>query len=441
MSDMPTLPDFSDEGRAFLQTILTREHRAALDRDWELTGRAGQIAPAGTWSSWLLMAGRGYGKTRSGAEWVRSLAEGDPATRIALVASSLGEARAIMVEGDSGLLAVATPKHRPTFEPSRRLLRWPGGAQAYLYSAAEPESLRGPQHSHAWCDELAKWDDAGNRAAMAWDNLQLGLRLGHDPRTIVTTTPRAVALVRRLVADDTVCVTRGRTDDNDADLSPRFIAAMRRQYAGSTLGRQELDGELLDDVEGALWSRASLDRCRDGAAATPALHQFARIVIGVDPPVTAHGDACGIVVAGVNAAGTAYVLADCSVEKASPERWAHAVADAHAAWQSDRIVAESNQGGALVATVLRAANVALPVRLVTASRGKSARAEPVAALYEAGRVRHAARFDRLEDEMCGLMAGGGYEGPGRSPDRADALVWALTELMLAQRREPRVRTL
>lgn len=402
--------------------------------DWQTWARANQLAPVGDWRVWLVMAGRGFGKTRLGAEWVRRVAETDPEARIALVGSSLHEARSVMVEGESGLLSIGVPWRRPIFESSVRRLTWPNGAQAFLYSAAEPEALRGPQHSHAWCDEIAKWDNMSNRALSTWDNLLMGLRLGNDPRLVATTTPRPVPLVARIMADhEDVVVTRGTTFDNAANLPERFLAAMRRSFGGTTLGRQELLGEVIEDLVGALWNRRLIEDGREQAAPP-----CTRIVIGVDPPASAHGDACGIVVCGIGDDQIARVLADCSVERASPERWARAVAKAAQAWSADRVVAEANQGGEMVAAVLRAAEASLPLRLVHASRGKAARAEPVAALYEAGRVRHAGLFPRLEDELCGLMPGGEYQGPGRSPDRADACVWALTELMLGQRAEPRI---
>ncbi|WP_374406899.1 DNA-packaging protein [Pelagerythrobacter sp.] len=422
------------ERRTLLEAMSERQLRA-FDRHWLLWAHAGQLPPPGEWFGWLVMAGRGFGKTRAGAEWVRAVAESDPAARIALVGASLDEARAVMVEGDSGLLAIASPRRRPAYEPSRRLLRWPNGAQARLYSAAEPESLRGPQHSHAWCDEIGKWNLAADRAVRAWDNLVLGLRLGRLPQVAATTTPRAVPLVQRLLADADFTVTRGATGENARNLPPTFIAAVERRFAGSQFGRQELGGELLTEIEGALWRRALLERVR--AAAVDEV-EFVRVVVGVDPPAGTRGDACGIVVAAELPGGHAAVLADCSVAGASPEGWARAVAEAAHAWHADRVVAEANQGGAMVASVLRAADVALPVKLVHATRGKAARAEPVAALYEAGRVRHAGMFAKLEDEMCGLLAGGRYEGPGRSPDRADALVWALTELLLGRRVRPRI---
>jgi len=430
------------ERRAYLDA-LTAEERRELAHHWRLWGRPSQIAPQDDWRLWLIMAGRGFGKTRAGAEWVREVATGDPAARIALVGASLGEARAVMVEGESGLLAIGPPRRRPKFEPSLRRVSWPNGAQATLYSALEPESLRGPQHSHAWCDEIAKWDNANARALHAWDNLLMGMRLGEAPRVMATTTPRAVALVDRLLReaegqDDTVIV-RGRTEDNADNLPARFLRDVRRTFGKSLLARQELDGELITDVPGALWTRALIEQCREpagpahGSSAPPA-----RVVIGVDPPASAGGDACGIIVGALGEDGVARIAADLSVERPTPERWARAVARAADIWKADRVVAEANQGGDMVASVLRAAEVTLPLRLVHASRGKAARAEPVAALYEAGRVRHAGQFPRLEDEMCGLVAGGAYHGPGRSPDRADAMVWTLTELMLNRPSRPRV---
>lgn len=422
------------ERAAMLAAMDQRQHQS-LRHHWRLWAHAGQLPPHGEWLGWLILAGRGFGKTRAGAEWVRAIAENDPQARIALVGASLGEARSVMVEGDSGLLALAPRGRRPRFEPSKRQLRWPSGAQATLFAAGEPESLRGPQHSHAWCDEIAKWDNG--KAESAWDNLLLGLRLGERPQVVATTTPRAVPLLKRLLDHPEVAVTRGRTFDNKANLPPRFIAAVRREYGRSALGRQELDGELITDIEGALWTRALLEACRT-AAASGTGGGWSRVVVGVDPPASAQGDACGIVVCALGEDGTAHVLADASVEKASPERWARAVSRTAQGWQADRVVAEANQGGAMVESVLRAADLVLPVRLVHARQGKTARAEPIAALYEAGRVRHAGQFPALEDQLCGLLAGGAYEGPGRSPDRADALVWALTELMLGRQAAPRV---
>ena len=414
------------------------ERNALLNWHWEVWGRDEQHAPPGDWRVWLICAGRGFGKTRAGAEWVRDIARADPDARIALVGASLAEVRSVMVEGESGILNAAPGALAPLYEPSLRRLAWPNGAQAFLYSAGEPESLRGPQHSHAWCDEIAKWDNAGGRAMRAWDNLQMGMRLGKMPRLLATTTPRRVPLMMRLMNEASsggVIVATGRTADNAGALPTPYYDTMLEQYADSSLGRQEIEGELLDEVDGALWSRELLERCREEAVADAP----ARVVVGVDPPITAHGDECGIVVCGITPGGIGQVMADCSIAGAGPERWARRVAEVAQSWAADRVIAEANQGGEMVRTVLCASDITLPLTLVHASRGKSARAEPVAALYEAGRVRHLGMFARLEDQLCGMMTGGGYEGPGRSPDRADALVWALSELMLGKRPVPRVR--
>ena len=434
---LDALVELPEPDRLAAIRTLSEDERREFRHHWKLWARNRQLAPPGDWTTWLVLAGRGFGKTRAGAEWIRTTAQADPEARIALVGASLGEVRAVMVEGESGILAVCPPGQIPSFEPSLRRLTWGNGAQATLYSAGEPDSLRGPQHSHAWCDEIAKWENVNERATRCWDNLLLGLRLSETPRVLATTTPRAVPLVRRLLDEtpDQLVLVHGKTEDNKDNLSAKFLRDMKRRYGKSLLGRQELDGELIADLPGALWTRTMLEQAREAAPSSPAV----RVVIGVDPPASAHGDACGIVVCALGGDGIARVLADCSVEKASPEKWARAAANAAGIWQADRVVAEANQGGAMVASVLRAADITLPLKLVHASKGKSARAEPVAALYEAGRVRHAGQFPALEDELCGLMAGGGYEGPGRSPDRADAAVWALTELLLGQRASPRVR--
>lgn len=398
--------------------------------EWPFWRRPDQCAPDGNWRIWMVLAGRGYGKTRMGAEWVDGIARSDPAVRIALIAANMGEARGVMVEGESGILSLYRGEEIE-WQPSLKRLTWPGGAQASLYSAAEAESLRGPQHSYAWADEIAKWGDGLN----AWNNLRLGMRLGQSPRIMATTTPRPVPLIRQLMTEDGVAVTKGRTQDNIANLAPDFVADMQSLYAGTRLGRQELDGELIEELEGALWTRALIEKCR--AAKLPDMR---RIVVGVDPPISAAGDECGIIVAALAADEKGYLLADCSIGGASPEKWARAVSDAAEAWQADRVIAEANQGGAMVESTLRAANITMPVKLVHASRGKVARAEPVAALFEAGRAGLGGTFPQLEDQLCGLITGGGYEGPGRSPDRADALVWAMTELMLGKANTaPRVR--
>ena len=394
---------------------------------WEFWARVGQLPPSGSWRLWLVLAGRGFGKTRMGAEWVRARAREDSNARIALVGATIAEGRAVMVEGESGLLNLPGKEYL-LWEPSLRRLTWRNGAMATLYSAARPESLRGAQHHFAWADEIAKWDNG----IAVWDNLMMGLRLGDAPRAVATTTPRAAPLLRRLVREPDIVITKGRTHDNDFNVPDSFLAAMEQAYAGTRIGRQELEGELIEDVAGALWTRDLIERQRMAIAPEMPLPQMRRIVIGVDPPITSGGDACGIVAVGLGEDDKAYVLADHSVSGASPEGWARAVAAAHEIWNADRIVAEGNQGGEMVEATLRAADLAMPVKRVHASRGKSARAEPVAALYEAGRAWHLGAFPELEDELCGLITGGGYEGPGRSPDRADAMVWAMSELMLGR---------
>lgn len=416
---------------------------AALENSWEAMGHTGQKPPEGDWRVWLMMAGRGFGKTRAGAEWVQGIAMRDGGARIALVGASPAEARSVMVEGESGLLAVARLRGMPPlWYPALRRLEWASGAQAFTIGASDPEALRGPQFSHAWADEIAKWP----MGQVAWDNLELALRLGDWPQVLATTTPRPVALLRGLLArgdaGGVVCTT-GRTEDNRGNLAPGFIEAVTAQFGGTRLGRQELDGAMMEDVEGALWTRDLIERCRVRHVPAVAAGEGAalsRVVVGVDPPAgSGDGDACGIVVAGVGMDGRAYVVADASVEGRGPEGWARAVAGAAFAHGADRVIAEANNGGAMIESVLRAVDDSLPVRLVHASRGKSARAEPVAALYEAGRVAHRGAFPAMEDQLCGMLIGGGYAGPGRSPDRADACVWALTALMLGKGRAGEVR--
>jgi len=434
------LADNNPTAPSDISEALEQSESNAWPYHWGMQARDEQLPPRGDWRIWLILAGRGFGKTRAGAEWVRAIAESCPEARIALVAATLSEARAVMVEGESGIIACCAPDNRPVFEASLKRLRFPNGAQALIYSAQEPESLRGPQHSHAWCDEIGKWPLAHERATRCWDNLLMGLRLGNDPRIAATTTPRAVPLVQRLVEQaesGEVVLTRGSTYANTGNLPSRFMDAIASEFEGTQLARQELEGELLADIEGALWTRALIEQCRFPGEAVP----LARVVVAVDPPASATGDECGIVVAALGQDGVGRVLADCSIAQASPAQWAEAVAAAAQVWQADRVIAEANQGGAMVESVLRAADHALPVKLVHASRGKAARAEPVAALYAAGKVHHCGVFARLEDQLCGLLSGGTYAGPGRSPDRADALVWALTELLLRASARPGIRAL
>lgn len=402
---------------------------------WRLNGRYEQKPPPGDWRTWLVMGGRGSGKTRAGAEWVHWVASGAATPlRVALVAETLADGREVMVDGVSGLWRIARHR-RPTFEISRRRLVWPNGSVAQLFSSEDPESLRGPQFDLAWCDELGKW----KHAQETWDMLQFGLRLGTDPRQVVTTTPRAIPLLKAIIADPGTVATRLSTAANAGNLAPGFIKAMAARYGGTRLGRQELDGELIEDREDALWSREMLERLRIRQPGP-----LGRIVVAVDPPAAerAKNSCCGIVVAGMEAAemkngGRAVVLADLSVANASPGTWGEAVVRAVKRFQADRVVAEVNQGGDMVTAILRTIDPALPVTTVRATRGKYLRAEPVAALYEQGRVVHAGTFAALEDQMCDFGPDG-LSG-GRSPDRLDALVWALTSLMLAGQGEPRVR--
>jgi phage terminase large subunit-like protein len=431
------------ERRALLRTLPDADRRA-LDCDWPTWAHEGQLPPPGeAWRVWVLLAGRGFGKTRAGAEWVLAFARANPGAAIALVAATAEEARAVMVEGRSGLLAIARLDEREAmvWEPSRRRLRLPGGAEAFVYSAANPDGLRGPEHHLAWCDELAKW----KRADEAWANLQLGLRLSHPstgsaPRALVTTTPRSVPALKQLLARTDLAQSGGGTRANP-HLAEGVAEALEAEHGGTRFGRQELEGVLVEDVEGALWSRKLIERSR--APNDRDLEgRLKRVVVGVDPPASAEGDACGIVVVGLAADGAGYVLADCSVAGLSPEGWARRVAGAAEAWGAHRVVAEKNNGGTMVEAVLRGADAGLPVTLVHASDGKAARAEPVAVLFEKGKAKLAGRFPELEDELAGLTYGGGYQGPGRSPDRADAMVWALSELLVKQARpEPRVRRL
>jgi phage terminase large subunit-like protein len=407
-----------------------------LAADWPGWRHEGQAEPPGEWRVWVALCGRGFGKTRAGAEWVSQFARSQPRAAIALVAATPDEARRVMVEGPrSGLLAVARRHERKDmrWESSRGRLVFASGAEAFVYSGANGDGLRGAEHHIAWCDELAKW----KQAQAAWDNLQLGLRLGERPRTLVTTTPRTLAALKRVLAEPGVATTHGASWDNPHS-ARAFVGAMRRLHGGTRLGRQELEGEMLEDAEGALWTWALIEKCR----VEPVVRErpWRRVVIGVDPPASAEG-ACGIVACALGEDEVAYVIGDHSAAGLSPEGWARKAAAAAEAHGADRIVAEANQGGAMVESVLRAAGASLPVKRVHAAEGKAARAEPVAALFESGRAKLAGRFPELEAELRGLTLCGGYEGPGRSPDRADAMVWALAELMLKPKRaEPRVTT-
>jgi phage terminase large subunit-like protein len=391
------------------------------------------------WTTWLVLGGRGAGKTRLGAGWVRALAHATPpyATqrhrRIALVGASEHDVREVMIEGASGLLRISPRDERPTWMVSRRRLEWPNGAVAQAFSAEDPDSLRGPQFDAAWCDELAKW----RQGEAAFDTLQFALRLGRHPRQLVTTTPRPIPLLKRLVTDPRTAITRASTHANAAYLSPRFLDEVLARYAGTRLGRQEIEGEIIEDRADALWTRATIEAAR--VACAPPL---ARIVVGIDPPVSsrAGADACGLVAAGRSEDGRIYVLEDATIAGLAPTGWASKAVALYRRFAADTLVAEVNQGGDLVRAVLREVDPAVPVKCVHATRGKYLRAEPIAAMYEQGRVKHVdPPLPELEDQMCdfgldGLSSGG-------SPDRVDALVWAVTELAQMRQYGPRITVL
>jgi phage terminase large subunit-like protein len=416
----------------------------ALPYIFEFWALEHQVPPGGDWRTWVILGGRGAGKTRAGAEWVRGRVEGakplDPGTcrRLALVGETVEQVREVMIFGESGIMACSPPDRRPEWQATRKRLVWPNGAVAQVFSAHDPEGLRGPQFDGAWVDELAKW----KKARDTWDMLQFGLRLGEAPQVCVTTTPRNVGVLKDILGSESTVVTNAPTEANAANLAQGFLEEVRARYAGTRLGRQELDGVLTEAAEDALWTPAMLERARVGAAP-----ELDRIVVAVDPPVTGHAgsDACGIVVAGAVTQGPvqdwrAFVLADESLDAAGPAAWARAAIRAMERWGADRLVAEVNQGGDLVEQVIRQVDPLVPFRKVHASRGKVLRAEPVAALYEQGRVHHLRGLGALEDQMCAMTARG-YEGRG-SPDRVDALVWALTDLIVepgAKWRAPRVR--
>lgn len=414
---MSLLPD--DERRRLLDELTDSEAEDLL-HDWAFWARANQIAPTGDWRTWLILAGRGFGKTRTGAEWVRAEVEANRRGRLALIGATAADVRDVMVEGESGIMATARPSFRPIYEPSKRRVTWPNGAIATTYSADEPDRLRGPQHDGGWADELAAW-----RRPEAWDMFLFGLRLGPDPRSVVTTTPRPTKIIKDLLAAATTHTTRGATYDNLDNLAPAFAEQIITKYEGTRLGRQELYAEVLTDTPGALWTYAMLEARR------PAPDDLVRIVVAIDPSggKDAENDEQGIGVAGLGADGRGYVLADRSC-KLSPDGWGRRAVQTYVDHQADLIVYEKNYGGDMVEAVIQTAAAAIGVTVVTravvASRGKRVRAEPVAALYEQGRVSHTDVFPELEDEMTTWTP-----ESGRSPNRMDWLVWALTELMLA----------
>ena len=392
------------------------------DGGWRAKARAKQLPPDGEWLGWLCMAGRGFGKTFTGSGWVNELVETGAAGRIALVAPTAADARDTLVEGQSGLLRMAPPWNRPQYEPSKRRLTWSNGAIATTFSSEEADRLRGPEHDAAWADELAAWTDP----QATWDMLMFGLRLGKRPRWLATTTPRPIKLLKELLAREgrDVVVTRGSTFENEANLAPTFLAAVRQRYEGTRLGRQELNAELLTDMPGALWQMDWLDR--DRVSVVP---EMRRIVVAIDPAVSNNegSDETGIVVAGVTKDQQIYVLEDLS-GKMAPHEWAAKAIAAYRRHKADRILAEVNNGGAMVEATIRALDRLVSFKAVHASRGKVVRAEPIAALYEQRKVHHVGNFSVLEDQMCAFTSDFDRARVGYSPDRVDALVWALTEL-------------
>jgi len=414
----------------------------ALKYDWLFWARSDQLPPPATaggrsWTTWLVLGGRGAGKTRTGAEWVRGLALGRPpfaarpVSPIALIAETLADLREVMIEGVSGLLAIHPAAERPEWQASRRRLVWPNGAVAQGYSAEDPEALRGPQFAAAWADEVGKW----RQAEAAFDMLQFGLRLGRHPRQVVTTTPRTIPLLRRLAGDPSTVTTVAATSRNAFNLAPDFLSRVVGRYAGTRLGRQELDGEFIDDNPDALFPRVMMESARIDRAP-----DLVRIVVAVDPPAGGRrAGGCGIIAAGLARDGHVYILDDATLDGARPDVWAARALATYHRHEADALIAEINQGGAMVAEVLRSIDASVPVTTVRATRGKLLRAEPVAALYAQGRVHHLGAFPALEDEMANFGPDGLSQG--RSPDRLDALVWAVTALALDREGSPRLRRL
>jgi len=403
----------ASERERFLES-LTENERKELLYAWWFWARPVQLPPEGDWRVWLYLGGRGAGKTRSGAEYVREQVESGQVRRPGLIAPTASDARDVMVEGDSGFLHICPPDNMPEYEPSKRRLTWPNGARATLYSADEPKRLRGPQHDLIWADEVAHW-----RYPETWDMALLGLRIGADPRAIVTTTPKPVPLIKELKRDPNTVTTRSTTYENLPNLAPAFADEIIGRYEGTRLGRQELLAEILDDNPDALWSRSDIEESRVIKAP-----DLVRIVVGVDPqarnePTSAE---TGIVVAGRDAHGHGYILDDLSI-KATPEKWAQRAVTGYYRHNADRIIGEINNGGDMVEFTIRTVDRNISYKGVHASRGKQIRAEPISSLYEQGKVHHVGMFPELEDQLCEWVPG------DKSPDRLDALVWALTELM------------
>lgn len=420
------LASLPTEDREELLGTLSPEALAELKYNWELWARPNQLPPEGTWTTWLILSGRGFGKTRMGAEWVRKMALEHPGCRIALVAETAADARDVMVLGDSGLINCDPNLTPECWSPTNRRITWPNGSQAWCYNATEPDQLRGPQHHFAWTDELAKF----RLAQETWDQLQFGLRLGAHPQQIVTTTPRPIPIIKTLIKDPDTVVTKGSTFDNAANLAAPFLKQIKERYGGTRLGRQELEGEILDDMPGALWSRGDIEATRITEEELPELE---RIIVSVDPAASSEegADEHGIVVVGMardqDGYARGYVLEDGTC-RGTPEEWARKAVNLYRKYSADRIVAEKNNGGEMVGSVIKAIDRQVPVKLVHATRGKHVRAEPISALYEQHRIHHVGRMDLLEDQMCTFSVDNLRNATMGSPDRVDALVWGLSEL-------------
>lgn len=418
---LANLPE--DQKQEVLQG-LSKQAKVNLKYNWDFHARPNQLPPEGDWNTWVVLAGRGFGKTRMGSEWIRKLAHENPGCRIALVAETAADARDVMIKGDSGLLSVDPTLTEDSWSPTNRCLTWPNGSKAFTYNGTTPDQLRGPQHHFAWVDELAKFEYMQD----AWDQMMFGLRLGEHPQVLVTTTPRPLPLIKKLVAAEDTVVTRGSTLDNAANLAKNTVKALYDRYGGTRLGRQELEGEILGDIPGALWRREDIDLQRTKEVP----QDLERVYVAVDPATSSEerSDENGIVVVGLSrdddGYAHGYVLEDASF-KGTPEDWAKKAVALYRKWQADRIVAEKNQGGLMVESVIKAQDRSVPVKLVHASRGKIVRAEPISALYEQGRVHHVGRFDKLEDQMCEFSVDQIRNSSTGSPDRVDALVWGLTE--------------
>lgn len=432
---MTNLSALSAENLIALKASLTPAEKAALAYDWKSWARSDQLAPKDVWDGWLILAGRGWGKTRTGAEVIRDEVESGRSKRIGLVAETSSDGKDVIVNGESGIMAVSPPWFRPTFTASnsngRPKLIWPNGAIAALYDAREPDQLRGPQHDFVWFDELAKF----RYAESVFDQAMFGLRLGNHPRWISTTTPRPISLIKRLLNQQGVVTTRGKSSENFVNLAASYKTNVIERYRNTRLGRQELDAEILEDVPGALWTRRGLDEGRVQTA--PGLK---RLLIGVDPSVSGSENAneTGIIVAGMSEANEGYILEDWSL-KATPDQWARRVVAAYRKYNADGVIAEANQGGEMVRMVMQSIDSAINVKLVHASRGKYIRAEPISALYEQGRVHHVGTLPTLEDQMIAFTPERAADrSDGISPDRVDALVWVLTDLFpsMARREKP-----